>query len=229
MDITTALILGAFFVPLVIVLIQDRKVPRSFIGAGVALLLGLYIGRWLATPAELEALRNAILAIVGLGTVFIGYSGLQTWNRQLRGTNQYQLACRLMTATYGAQNAVTTYRTLFMTHQDPHHSQRWAEMISALPAFRSAVFESLAVWNADEIRAGRDDIEGVVWFLGLDEDGFNDVLVEIDQGKLKSPVRGLAEHHIHSIFSCMPNDEIQKQLDEGVEKIRSFCDRIVRA
>ncbi len=57
-----------------------------------------------------------ILTIISLGIAsFVAVRGLQTWKSQLKGTNDYELAKRVLKAVYKLRNAINYVRSPLMT------------------------------------------------------------------------------------------------------------------
>ncbi len=61
-----------------------------------------------------EAIRDSAIAIVSVLGLIIAYCGLQTWRRQLRGNTEYDLARRLLRASFKMRDALRTVRNPFM-------------------------------------------------------------------------------------------------------------------
>ena len=52
-----------------------------------------------------------IISIVGtLGTLWIAYSALNTWKKQLKGTDEYQLAKKVLKQIYQVQDSLENVR-----------------------------------------------------------------------------------------------------------------------
>jgi hypothetical protein len=78
--------------------------------------------------AELQAWvtlsKDILTGLAALTAAVIGIAGFQTWKKQLHWKTQYELAQRMLRATYKVRNAIVTLRFQIMfiaaTHGGPH-------------------------------------------------------------------------------------------------------------
>ncbi|WP_343593903.1 hypothetical protein [Paracidovorax wautersii] len=82
------------------------------------------------------AFKDIAAGSAALVAVYVASRGLQTWNRQLRGTSQYELARRLLRATYRLRDAIDGVR----------HPVMWGAEMPDPPEDRAANM------NRDELR-----------------------------------------------------------------------------
>ena len=68
----------------------------------------------LSAPELITAAKDIILACAGATGAWVAVRGLNTWNRQLRGTAEYDLARRLLKSSYRLREALAGVRNPVM-------------------------------------------------------------------------------------------------------------------
>jgi hypothetical protein len=131
------------------------------------------------TPPELAAvLKDAVLAGVGVASVTVAALGLSTWNRQLRGQAEFDVARALARATYSLRQELWICRVpLVRAREFPEgyvgairndplkeaeawayvYDQRWQPLSAAWQQFDSCTLEAEAVWGS-AVRATTDKL-----------------------------------------------------------------------
>ena len=124
------------------------------------------------TPLELAtALKEAVLAGAACATVTIAYFGLSTWNRQLRGQADFDVARSLARAMYKLRDEVEIARVALVRASEfpPGYfegsrsskpasveadawahvfTERWKPVAEAARDFEAATLEAEALWGA---------------------------------------------------------------------------------
>ena len=72
----------------------------------------------------ITTLKDIVIAIAAAVGAWIAYQGLNTWNRQLKGSAEYELARRLLKCTYKLRDALKGVR----------HPAMWAAEMPSPPA-----------------------------------------------------------------------------------------------
>lgn len=60
-----------------------------------------------------EFIKDIISIVVPILGVWIAYSGLKTWKKQLKGTTEFELARRILKSTYGVREAIRFFRAFY--------------------------------------------------------------------------------------------------------------------
>jgi hypothetical protein len=70
------------------------------------------------TADLISAVADALMAIAGVTAVVIGVRGLRTWREQMKGQADYELARRVLRATYKVRDAFSTVRNPFISPEE---------------------------------------------------------------------------------------------------------------
>lgn len=121
---------------------------------------------------NLSVIKDFVLMIVSVIGAFVALKGLSTWNRQLKGSVEYDLARRLLKSTYKLRDAMRGVRNPFMTNQempepplehgeDMKYEQirhygiekaylaRWDKVNDIRTELQADMLEGEAIWGAD--------------------------------------------------------------------------------
>jgi hypothetical protein len=134
-------------------------------------------------PEVITAIKDIALAFAGVITAAVAVKGLGTWNRQLRGTVQFEVARSVARAAYKLRDALRACRSPWISgHEFPEeyhqggmkktpeqeaagyahvYSKRWAPVWDALQELDASTLEAEALWGAP-IRQATDLLRKVV-------------------------------------------------------------------
>lgn len=80
---------------------------------------------------ELKILKDIITIIAACSAIFIGFSGLSSWKKQLKGTAEYNLSKRLITGLYSYRDAIKHVRNpALYNHEREMPSQEQVKTMS---------------------------------------------------------------------------------------------------
>jgi hypothetical protein len=145
----------------------------------------------MTNPEVITAAKDCVLAFAALATSIIAGIGLQTWNRQLKGTANFEVARSLAKATYKLRDDLRMCRSPFIsTSEFPAgynslrsdaqetaaayghvYSNRWKPVFTALQEFDAQTLEGEALWGG-KIRETTDQLRKVVRQLNAALDAF---------------------------------------------------------
>lgn len=134
-------------------------------------------------PIEtITATKDVILAIAGITTAFVAIRGLSTWNRQLRGAADFDVARSLAKCTYKLRDKIQACRSpMIWAHEFPPEYQkagltrtpqqqaegyafvyanRWEPVFLALQEFDATTIEAEALWGS-AVRTATDQLRSV--------------------------------------------------------------------
>jgi hypothetical protein len=120
-------------------------------------------------PAEVVAMiKDIVLATAAASASYVGIRGLKTWQRQLKGTIEYQLAKNILTCVYELRDELKRVRSPVMSHGEPDlpaeklqnlsrrerdwhgmaqaYQKRWDLIPPLMARLRASVWEAEAVW-----------------------------------------------------------------------------------
>jgi len=115
------------------------------------------------------AIKDGTIAIAAVSGATVAWLGLWTWNRQLRGTTEYELARRYLRAAYTVRDEIARFRAPLITPQemaaalkesgaeaeDPvsagsraAYVRRWNRVVDAVSDLRVDALEAEVLWGA---------------------------------------------------------------------------------
>ena len=117
-----------------------------------------------------STVKDVLVAFAAVGTVAAAFMGLSAWRRELRGRTEYDLARRVIKATYGVMSAIQDVRHPFMyvgefersaeqrgktydprdlsgAFQEFVYEDRWKALQEALIVLDTEVVEAQVVWG----------------------------------------------------------------------------------
>lgn len=194
----------------------------------------------------LSFLRDLVtIASLGVAAV-VAINGLQTWRRQLKGTADYELAKRLLKATYRLRDALQSVRTPFMSSgevaqamkeaqldikpsDEGYHAasntavyqMRWKPVVEAYQALELEAIETEALWGP-EARTATTTIRKSIASLNI---ALGTVLEEWQSrgvGLLDEETR-LANRRIVFSMSQPEQDPFTKDLNSAVDTIEDLA------
>jgi hypothetical protein len=82
--------------------------------------------------AAVTVAKDIILAVAAIVAAYVGLRGLGTWQRQLRGNTEYQLAKSILASAYEVREAIAFVRHPLMEHsREPDLPQATLKELSA--------------------------------------------------------------------------------------------------
>jgi len=106
-------------------------------------------------------IKDVITAGAALVAAYIGWQGLATWRKQLKGRTEYELARRLLSAIYKIRNYVSYFRNPFMSAGEIYQSMERegikAEFTDKDYSFKSSSAVYKVRW--EKISDGMTDLE----------------------------------------------------------------------
>jgi len=116
----------------------------------------------------LECIKDIVIILAAIAANIIGFIGLRTWQKQLRGTTEYTLAKNVLAAIYELRASISSMR-FWISFRAPHldiavdqrtgemenkwletvrtYEEKWRSVSSALTKLRAVLFETEAVWG----------------------------------------------------------------------------------
>lgn len=120
--------------------------------------------------ASVASLSDVIVALAAMAAAGAAFAGLRTWRRELRGRHEYDLARRLLLATYRVRDRLTFVRNPFLAAQEfpddyprgpegrtpdveqratAHvYANRWEPLAAAMRDFETDALEAEVLWGA---------------------------------------------------------------------------------
>jgi hypothetical protein len=178
---------------------------------------------------------------------FVAIIGLQTWRRQLKGTAEYELAKRLLKATYQLRDRLQAVRDplilaaefsyavkemqLDIKHEDPEfhaastaavYQMRWKPVVEAYQDLELVAFEAETVWGS-KVKSALNTIRGSLNTLNtalrvILEDMKPQVVPRLD--KLS---RDTYRSIVYSVSSKPEDDPFLKELNPAIKAIEELA------
>lgn len=136
-----------------------------------------------------------------MAAVLIGWSGLSTWKRQLKGSRDFELSRRLLLSLYKCRDALKSARNPFLQISESDkdredwvaslYENRWKTVSESTNELRAVTLESEASWGED---------------FHEESDGLH---------KLTMKLMLVIRHYLASQQKG-PNDQLFSKKDEGV-------------
>jgi hypothetical protein len=125
----------------------------------------------LSSCQAIAVFKDVVLAVAAFVGMLVAVIGLSTWNRQLKGSVEYELTRRLLKHTYRLREAIREVRYPLMSYGPADdveeaapmnreqkeyqgmvnaYRERWAKVIAARDDLRTEILEGEVVWD-DEI------------------------------------------------------------------------------
>lgn len=111
------------------------------------------------SPDVVSAIADCCIALFTLLTVGIAFVGLRTWRNQLHGTNEYQLAKKILLDVYRLREALNFVRYPFMSSSEADpvqkdipwevsaYERRWAAVGEVYAELNVSLLEARVVWE----------------------------------------------------------------------------------
>lgn len=71
-----------------------------------------------------QLIKDIVSIIEALGILLIGYVGLSTWKKQLKGTNEYELAKKAIICTYQVQQLIQSVRNPLLVYNKEDNTEK---------------------------------------------------------------------------------------------------------
>jgi len=197
---------------------------------------------FMTTCSLFQALMQSGLVISAVVGACTAVRGLNVWRKQLRGTNEYERARKLMRAVYVLRDNINNCRKPFtnrdelrgyadkdgitINHDDPNffrkveqlvYTHRWIALQSALAGLHIEKSESEVIWG--------DKISELIYPI------FH-LVAELEEAKIVTYSEDLqkrfgdekANSFAKKLHTDGPEDEFDKRVYESVKSIRSFLE-----
>lgn len=194
----------------------------------------------LTTPELIATTKDIILALAAIVMATVAVKGLNTWNRQLRGTAYFDVARGLTKATHKVREKLQACRSPLLLAQEfpPEYydaegnrspeqeakgyafvySNRWSPVWEAMQEFDVSVLEAEALWGKP-IREATDSLRKVVREVNVAIDAL--IADAASGGEDFSSDREFGKK-IRGIVSALPTNsenELNKKLAAAVQAI----------
>ena len=122
----------------------------------------------LSAGQAISVLKDVVLAVAAFVGMLVAMNGLSTWNRQLKGSVEYELTRRILKHTYRLREAIREVRYPFMSYAPADdiegaapmnweqkkyqglvnaYRERWAKVVAAGDELRTELLEGEVVWD----------------------------------------------------------------------------------
>lgn len=194
----------------------------------------------LTTPELISVSKDIVLALAAIVTVKVAVKGLSTWNRQLRGTADFDAARGLAKATYKVRDKLQACRSpLVMDQEFPPeyyveggrrspeleargyafvYYNRWSPVWEAIQEFDVSVLEAEALWGKP-IREATDSLHKVVREVNVAIDALIANAASGGEDFSSDPEFGKKMRSTVSAVRTNSENEINKKLAAAVQAI----------
>ena len=185
------------------------------------------------------------IASIGIAG-YVALRGLQTWRDQLKGTANYELAKRLLKATYQLRDALQSVRNPFIvpgefayavkelkldikpSDKDSHakstaavYQMRWKPVVEASQALALEALEAETVWGP-KVRAAITTVWKNVNTLNLALDAFLEDM-QSPFAKIDEATRAYYRKIVYSVIAEPDEDPYLKELNPAIEAIEEIA------
>ncbi|MCF7486708.1 hypothetical protein [Vibrio sp. A2-1] len=188
------------------------------------------------------AITKDVFSIIGtIGALSIGFVGLFTWKRQLRGTSEYEVAKRAILKTYQLQEAIQLVRNpmLHLNKEEVEagnqlqeeqriYSERLNSLSEAWSELQVTRLEAKAIWSIDahssfdEIQKCVSKIKADIWLHFWLKGAYAGPGATVDN----SPER-VAKNN-ETVYYVSDEDPFSVQLLSAVKQVEEFFGTRVR-
>lgn len=183
-----------------------------------------------------------VVTIFGtIGALVIGFYGLSTWRRQLRGTSEYELAKKAVLKTYEVQQALQAVRNPLLhlskgeveagrrleeeqkiyDERMKHLYRNWAEL-QTIRLETKVVWDKAAHESFDEIQSIIGDLRGAIWLHFWMKGAYAGPGATVDN----SPKRVSENDKV--VYFISDGDEFSLKIASSVENVENFFGPKVR-
>ena len=156
---------------------------------------------WPENASIFTIIKDAIIAAAALTTAILAARGLRTWQRKLRGGDEYEVARRLLQEAIGLREAMARFRNPFV-------EQDWQWIADKAPDFEAARLQAEVLWGKkiDEVVGPLQDCVKTLWVKWM--------AFQSGSKTVRSVVFAREEP--------LEEDEFLGDVDKAIEKVRNF-------
>ncbi|MBY7823221.1 hypothetical protein [Vibrio fluvialis] len=182
------------------------------------------------------SLTKDVFSIIGtVGALIIGTLGLFTWRRQLRGTNEYELAKRAVFKAYEVQQALQAVRNpmLYLSKEEVEAGRRLEEeqriynermtlLYEKWAELQTIRLEAKVIWSDsahncfNEIQQRIGDLRGAIWLHFWMKGAYAGPGARVDN----NPERVIENDKV--VYFISDDDEFSQKILNSVEKVEIF-------
>jgi hypothetical protein len=104
-----------------------------------------------------QVVKETLQTITPLIALFIGWQGLSTWRKQLKGSHDFELSRRLLLSVYRCRDALQAARNPFVQPgeaskertdwEESAYENRWNDVVKAFSEIQAAKLEAEVSWD----------------------------------------------------------------------------------
>lgn len=185
--------------------------------------------------------KDVVLAGAAIVASYVGVRGLGTWQRQLRGNTEYQLAKSMLVSVYEVREAIASVRHPFMQYsREPDlpqerlkdlsqrerewhalsqaYQRRWDLIPAAKAKLDANLLEAEVVWGSD-IRSRVTPLNRLIGELLVAVQGHLEA--RNPDGHYESPGPELVMKRHEILYAMGEPDRFKEQVDEVIRGIES--------
>lgn len=189
----------------------------------------------------IEHIKDVFSILGTIALIIIGILGLSTWRRQLRGTNEYELAKKILLKTYEVQQALQHVRNpmLFLKKEEVEsgsaleaeqniYDKRLQKLYSIWAELQTLRLEAKVVWGEESYNCFNSiknligEMKGAIWMHFWLKGAYAGPGATID----KSPERIKANEKI--IYYSSEEDEFSIKINKAVKDVEEIFIKKVR-
>jgi len=188
------------------------------------------------------SLTKDVVSIFGtIGALTIGGLGLFTWNRQLRGTSEYEIAKKAILKTYEVQQALQSVRNpmLYLSQEEVEsgrrleeeqriYSERMMYLNEKWSELQTIRLEAKVIWGKEaedsfnEIQQRIGNVRGAIWLHFWLKGAYAGPGASVDN----SPERIIENDKV--VYFTSDEDEFSQKIAESTAKVEEFFGAKVR-
>lgn len=223
-------------------MVHEQKLAHpAFMRIGLKVVNGNAYWGTLEMAEIISIAKDVILAAAAIVASYVGFRGLGTWQRQLRGNTEYQLAKTLLVSVYELREAIAGVRNPFMQYsREPDlpeeklkdlsqrerewhalaqaYQRRWEPVPAAKAKLDANLLEAEVIWGS----AIRTKIQPINRLVGELLFALQDHLEARNPNiPYESPERELIKKRREILYGVGADDAFKKQLDEAIGSVES--------
>jgi hypothetical protein len=179
--------------------------------------------------AYVTLIKDILTGFAALVATYVGFTGLQTWKRQLTANAEHELASRVLVAAYKVRDTINNCR-LFAMEEDNStvdvtkriHDIQYDKLDKAQASLDVELLEAEAVWgNETDYRYGIFRLQALVQTLKAAYSRYYSYYSFSDDD---SPKPRKEAYSILFTKGAYPKDDFSIRLDQAVQEAENFCD-----
>ena len=191
---------------------------------------------------DLPVAKDLVMIIGTIGALVIGFLGLRTWRRQLRGTSEYEVAKKALLLTYQVRDAMQGVRApmLYLRKEEVEagrsleeeqriYDQRMQRLQERWAELRTLALEARVIWGEDAEAQFSDMkdliriLSGGIWLHFWLKGTYAPPGVLVDN----RPERVKGNDAI--VYCTSEEDEFSLRIDGAVGQLETFFQKHIRA